>query len=1154
MKISKQTLTALTILAIWLMISWVFPRRPLQLHSPQLWYLRGGLALIGVIGFIAYLLMTRPSRKGSPIPAGATNNTLEDLDFVFAEAANRLRASNRTKAKIVAGLPTIFVLGDSSTAKTSILANSGLEAELLAGQAFQNDSVTPTKAVNLWFSRDVVFVDAAGKIMADPAARRKLFHKFAPVGFKSVVGGSAPPPRAVVITFDCESLLAAGGTEAVSGKARQLQAALADLAQELGTSFPVYVLFTKADKLPYFREYVDRLSEAEVAEQLGATLPLETPRPGVYAEEQSQRLTEAFQGLYYSLAEKRTSLLAREHDSARLPNVYEFPREFGKLRPLVVQFLMDLCRPSQLQTTPFLRGFYFAGVRPVVMRDLVPAAPQQVRPEPVGFDTGATRIFSQRPAAVPLVDAPQGGSRRVPQWIFLSHLFGDLILGDRAALGLTQKNVKVGFWRRALAGSAAVIALLLVGVWTFSYFNNQDLVNNADDAAKARPLQQLSAAQVPSINDLQRLESVRAMLATLTAYKQGESHWQLRWGLYTGSEIKKSLEKIYYDLFRKVLLAPTQETLIAVSSNPPASQNMADYRSVYDALKAYLITTRNHEKSSREFLVPVLMQRWENNRQIDNNQVNLAQKQFDFYAQNLAEFNPYPSYANPNERAVFVARAYLNKFKYEAGVYQGMLADASKHNASISFDQFFPDGSNIVINKYRVEGAFSKDGFAFFQKQLNNIDEYPGGESWVLGEKATVPQDRTAIADKIQRFYNDDFVKSWRAYLNATRFAGYRDIPDAANKLKQIIGNRSPILAVLCLASEHTSVPQPNIADLFKPVQFVTPKGCLGTLKSSTNEPYMRSLTALETSVDRVAANVRDEAALAQTEADKKQAEQVTFNIVQSFGTSAYGGLADKTKAILLDPVTAIPTGNIPKDQANAGAKQACDALQPILAKYPFNPHSKADASIKEISDLLRQPDGILWSTYNATFQKLMVKDGSTYHAAPGANLAVSNTFLGWVNRAAAISDAFFKNGPQTPNFTFALRPALSEDVESVALEINGQKHKYAKGEGNVQFTWPGAVQDVRLVPTFVGGSPLGFPDFDGTWSALRWIESGEHLRPQQDGTYTFDWVLRTTAGVVKIPTNGHPATVSFILDPMGSPIRPGYFNALGPCARVAVP
>ena len=124
-----------------------------------------------------------------------------------------------------------------------------------------------------------------------------------------------------------------------------------------------------------------------------------------------------------------------------------------------------------------------------------------------------------------------------------------------------------------------------------------------------------------------------------------------------------------------------------------------------------------------------------------------------------------------------------------------------------------------------------------------------------------------------------------------------------------------------------------------------------------------------------------------------------------------------------------------------------------------------------------------------------------------------------------------------------------------MTLEINGQRHKYAKGEGNFQFTWPGAVQDVRLIPTFVGGSPFSFPeDFYGTWSVLRWLDNGEHLQRQGE-SYSFDWVLfRTTAGVVKIPSNGHIATVSFVLDPMGSPIRPGFFNGFTPCARVAVP
>ena len=1154
MKISKQTLTALSMLAVWLMLSWVIGSRLLHLKSPQLWYLRGGLAAIGLIGFIAYLLMTRSSRRSAPAAPGA-NNVLEDLDFVFAEAANRLRASNRTKSKSVAGLPAIFVLGDSNTAKTSVLANSGLEAELLAGQAFQNNLVTPTKVVNLWFSRDIIFVDPAGKVIADGAARRKLFHKFAPVGFGSVVGGSAPPPRAVVIAFDCESLLAPGGTEAVSGKARQLQAALAELAQELGTSFPVYVLFTKADRLPYFREYVDRLTEAEVSEVFGATLPLEATRPGVYAEQQSQRLTEAFQSLYYSLAEKRTVLLAREHDSAKLPNIYEFPREFGKLRPLVVQFLLDLCRPSQLQTTPFLRGFYFTGVRPVLLRDLVPAAAPQIEPEPAGFDASATRIFSRRAAAVPLADAPQGGSRKVPQWIFLSHLFSGLILGDRAALGLTQKNVKVSFWRRALVATAALLALVLAGLWTWSYSENQSLIKDAEAAAATTPAQQLSAAQLPSLDALQHLEAVRQSLATLDGYQRDGAPWRLRFGLYSGSKLREPQQRIYYNLFRRLLLAPTQETLIAISSNPPQSQDISGYRSIYNALKAYLITTRNHEKSSREFLSPVLLQHWENNRQIDNDRVKLAQKQFDFYAGGLAESNPYPTHANADEKAVSTARAYLNRFKYGAGVYQVMLTEASKQNPPVVFNQVFPGSSNVIVNKYPVEGAFSKQGFALFQKELNDIDRYPAGEAWVLGPKATAPQDKTELAAEIDRFYTDDFIKAWRTYLGATRFVGYRDVPDAANKLAQMTGNQSPILAVLCLASDNTAVAQKTIADLFKPVQIVTPKGCLDRLQSPANAAYLTSLTALQTSVNRVALNISDEAAKSQTMTDVAQAQGATSQIVQTFGTSDYGGVARKTEEILLAPVKGIPPiiGSIGKEEANRGAKQACDALQPILAKYPFNPHSKVDATIKEVTDMLKQPDGTLWSTYNATFQKLMVKDGSTYRPAPGASLTLSSAFLGWVNHAAAISDALFKNGSQSPSFTFAIRPVPSDDIESVTLEINGQRHKYAKGEGNFQFTWPGAVQDVRLIPTFVGGSPFSFPEFDGTWSVLRWLDNGEHLQHQGE-SYSFDWVLRTTAGVVKIPSNGHTATVSFVLDPMGSPIRPGFFNGLTPCARLAVP
>ena len=57
-----------------------------------------------------------------------------------------------------------------------------------------------------------------------------------------------------------------------------------------------------------------------------------------------------------------------------VPATYEFPREFRKVRGSMVQFLVDLCRPSQLTTAPFLRGFYFSGVRPITVDEFVPAA------------------------------------------------------------------------------------------------------------------------------------------------------------------------------------------------------------------------------------------------------------------------------------------------------------------------------------------------------------------------------------------------------------------------------------------------------------------------------------------------------------------------------------------------------------------------------------------------------------------------------------------------------------------------------------------------------------------------------------------------------------------------------------------------------------
>src|SRR5262249_10506782 len=144
--------------------------------------------------------------------------------------------------------------------------------------------------------------------------------------------------------------------------ARKFHSRLQEVSRLLSISFPVYVLFTKLDRIPFFAEYTQNLTKDEASEVLGATLGVRPVQSaGIYAEEESRRLTKVFDELFCSLAEKRLDFLAREDRPDKQPAIYEFPRELRKVRTLVAEFLVQLARPSHLQVNPFLRGFYFSG-------------------------------------------------------------------------------------------------------------------------------------------------------------------------------------------------------------------------------------------------------------------------------------------------------------------------------------------------------------------------------------------------------------------------------------------------------------------------------------------------------------------------------------------------------------------------------------------------------------------------------------------------------------------------------------------------------------------------------------------------------------------------------------------------------------------------
>ena len=296
-----------------------------------------------------------------------------------------MAASLLGKEAKLAALPAFFIVGETGAAKTSLFVHSGVEPDLLSGQVYQDNTVIPTRPVNIWLAQKSVFIESGGKLLAEPARWAHLIKRLQPPRFRNLFRNllrkKEQAPRAVIVVVDCDNFMRAGAEEALAVSARNLNARLGEISQILGIRLPVYVLFSKMDRLALFGDFVGNLTDEEVTQVLGATLPLSNEQePGIYAEREATRLTAAFDDLFHSLCDKRLPFLAREHDAAKLPAVYEFPREFRKLRNALVRFLVDLGRPSQLRANPFLRGFYFSGVRPIVVKESSPTARMASRP------------------------------------------------------------------------------------------------------------------------------------------------------------------------------------------------------------------------------------------------------------------------------------------------------------------------------------------------------------------------------------------------------------------------------------------------------------------------------------------------------------------------------------------------------------------------------------------------------------------------------------------------------------------------------------------------------------------------------------------------------------------------------------------------------
>jgi type VI secretion system protein ImpL len=1117
-----------------------------------------------------------------PATAASQDEDLDVLKTVIADAERQLARSpkmttQRVKTRVT-DLPLYILAGAEGGGKTSTFLQSAIEPELLAGQVHRDSAILPTRLCNLWFARNAIFAEPSGRFFSEPPGRWLRMLTALRAKPRRLLGGRGPSNlRAVVLFCDASQFMGVPDAGRQAAIARAANERLRLVGEAFGTDFPAYVVFTKSDSIPYFRDYFGRLNEGEDQQPLGCLFPparrTQSSAGDAYADAESKRLVAALNELYQSLTDHRLTFLARETDPARKPGVYEFPRELKRIRGALVQYLVDVFRPNPLQPGPLLRGCYFTGTRQVASG----ASRDDLFKTRIGGPSAATRLFRVDDVKTEMSRASEREHEPLEtRWTFVSQLFTGVILPGGAQPATQYIDRRGELYRRVAYGAAAAAAVVLLGLFGWSFWNNQRLLGDVEQAG-------IAAQAVPSRTgeiapaSLDAIDRLRHQLELLTTYEE-DTPWRINFGLYQGDEVMQPALQLYFARFREYFLRDAEQSLTTTLAALPLAQSPEfPAEPVYERLKAYLSITNQECAPERPALPRLLTSIWSRRR---NDTADRSYPHFDFYTRALLQ-KRVPFTLDARKDLISRGRDYLKGFGPEERVYRAILEQVNKSAGQPVRVRDYVDKHGLVLSgPQEIEPAFTRDGWAQVEERIKNVDPNALGQSCVLAGAAGGEIDPDSLKTALRTMYASDYIRRWTEFLAGTRLLAFDTAQDAARKLAVLENYDSPIVGVLYMVHEHTAVaqtnlvataqqvaksqggllgrlsarlgkaqdlakkanilkpdlPPPDVNRAFQPVHVLFSKeASRSRWIDTTNKRYVSALGEMQKAMSGVAATPDDVAANTQAGKARHDGLAVVKDLAYTFDR-APGSVHQEVLKLLESPFNATE-GKYIADFGKAGAKklnaagaQLCAKLKPLLAKYPFNAMSDQDARPEDVAAFFAPQGGALWAFHQQNLAPVLVKQGRRWSPRADTQGApqLAPEFLEFYNRVSLISDMLFPEGGAMPRMRYRLSPLPNPVIKSMKLTIDG----VTMAQGSQQFAWPGANPQELVLKVVVGGdAEVPFASFAGPWAIFQLVADAD---PRQPGSSTISVTeLRRGRRGRPEPVNvaGKPVTVSLRID-----------------------
>jgi type VI secretion system protein ImpL len=1111
------------------------------LLSPlESWLVRLAIILVMVVVWLGanLLLDLRKRRQEASLTAGLTADPAAGTETAKAEEAAALRDKLTTalallkKARGKRGYlyeqPWYTIIGPPGAGKTTALLNAGLRFPLAA--AMGQDAVAGvggTRLCDWWFTDDAVLIDTSGRYTtqdSNAAVDRAGWEAFLDLLKRTRV---RQPLNGVLVAVGLSDIAAAPEAERI-GHARAVRQRVKELETKLGVRMPVYLLFTKADRLAGFTEFFSGLDSGKRAAVWGATFPLDTTEAGSAA-----LFGTEFRALVARLDEQLLGRLQEERGADQRSMIAGFPAQVASLEKPLAAFVQEAFGGSRLDRAPMLRGFYFT------------SGTQEGTP--IDRLTGSlSRAFGLDQRRLPSLRPVQGRS------YFLSGLLRDVIFGEAMLVSQRPGAARRRLLLRAGAFSAIVLVCVAAGaaMWKARSDAGRDTaaleqaLSAYEKTAQGVRLDPVNDADLPRLVPL--LNQARDLPFGIDHPEQGGGFPSL--GLSQDAKLSAASGTVYRHALDYALLP---RLIWRLEAQMRGKLNQPDF--LYEATRVYLMLGSSGP-IDRGLVHDWMMLDWQAAFP-GAGYVPLRTALLKHLDALLAD--PLPVVQLDGD-LVGKARATFSRVPLAQRVYSRIRPSAAAQSLPpwLPRNALGPAGVGVFVRASGkpmddgIPGFLTIDGFhRVLLPGLADAAKSVASESWVLGVNTELdpngPQ-MGALERDVIALYEADYIQAWDAMLTDLNVVPLRSLSQAAQDLYILASPQSPMRDVLASVARQVTLSVPptgmtaaagdktaaqpavnqrlsslfgsaaagqaaplppghEVDEHFKPLRDLIGSGSGGPI-----DMVLKSLNDLQQQLAKMAAvpigggapppPAGDDPGLALRAEAQRQPLPLSrwLGSMSSSGTALRGGNAKQQMSVAYN---------------GAGGPASLCGLA-VNGRYPFVPGAASEVPMDDFTRMFA-PGGLLDGYFNTQLRPYVDTSGKVWQLQPvdGVVAPITPADLAQFQRAATIRDLFFAGGGNKPSVRFDIAPiSLDAGAKQATLDLDGTQIVSIHGPPrSTQVTWPGAtgMQTVRLSfdpPSY--GQPAALQD-TGPWAMFRMFGRARMKQGDSAERYT----LTFTAG-----------------------------------------